>query len=117
MEVRATAKNVRISATKARLMADMVRGKKVQDALNMLQFTPTPTARAVAKVIKSAASNAESGFQISLDTLTISSIFVDKGLTMKRYRSAARGRFSPILKRSSHITVVVAEQESHGTQS
>ena len=115
MEVRAVAKNVRISATKVRLMADMVRGKKVQEALNMLLFTPSPTAMAVAKVIKSAAANAENGFQLSRETLTVSSIFVDKGLTMKRYRSAARGRVSPILKRSSHITVVVAEQENHGT--
>jgi len=115
MEVRAVAKNVRISPTKARLMADMVRGKKVQEALNMLLFTPTPTATAVAKVIKSAAANAENGFQLSPETLTVSSIFVDQGLTIKRYRSAARGRVSPILKRSSHITVVVAEQENHGT--
>jgi len=115
MEVRAVAKNVRISPAKARLMADMVRGKKVQEALNMLLFTPTPTATAVAKVIKSAAANAENGFQLSPETLTVSSIFVDQGLTIKRYRSAARGRVSPILKRSSHITVVVAEQENHGT--
>jgi len=115
MEIRAIAKNVKISPTKARLLADMVRGKKVEEALNMLLFTPTPTARAVAKVIKSAAANAQSGFQILPDALRISSVFVDKGLTMKRYRSAARGRVSPILKRSSHITVVVAEQESHGS--
>ena len=115
MEIRAIAKNVKISPTKARLLADMVRGKKVEEALNMLLFTPTPTARAVAKVIKSAAANAQSGFQILPDALKISSVFVDKGLTMKRYRSAARGRVSPILKRSSHITVVVAEQESHGS--
>ena len=115
MEIRAIAKNVRVSASKARLMADMVRGKKAEDALSMLQFTPTPTARAVAKVIKSAMANAQSGFQIAPENLRISTIFVDPGLTMKRYRSAARGRVSPILKRSSHITVVVAEQENHGT--
>jgi large subunit ribosomal protein L22 len=80
----------------------------------MLRFTPTPTARAVAKTIKSAAANAEKGFQMSPESLRIASIFVDSGLTMKRYRSAARGRVSPVLKRSSHITVVVAEQESYG---
>jgi len=115
MEVRAVAKNVRISASKARLMADMVRGKKVDDALTMLHFTPSPTAGVVAKAIKSAAANAENGFQMSRDTLRISTIFVDKGLTMKRFRSAARGRVAPILKRSCHITVVVSEQENHGS--
>ena len=115
MEVRAVAKNVRISASKVRVMADLVRGKKAQEALNMLQFTPSPTARAVANVIKSAVANAEKGFQIAPENLRISTIFVDGGLTMKRYRSAARGRVSPTLKRSSHITVIVAEQESHGT--
>ncbi len=115
MEVRAVAKNVRIAPSKVRLMADMVRGKKVEVALNMLLFTPTPTAKAVAKVIKSAAAKAENGCQMSIEKFKISSIFVDPGLTMKRFRSAARGRVSPVLKRSSHITVVVAEQESHGT--
>jgi large subunit ribosomal protein L22 len=115
MDVRAVAKNVRVSPTKVRLLVDMVRGKRVEQALSMLQFTPTPTARAVAKVIKSAAANAENGFQMSPEGLIISRIFVDPGLTMKRYRSAARGRASPVLKRSSHITVIVTEQESHGT--
>jgi len=115
MEVRAVAKNVRISASKARLMADMVRGKKVEEALTMLLFTPSPTAGVVAKTIKSAAANAQNGFQMAPETLRISTIFVDKGLTMKRFRSAARGRVAPILKRSCHITVVVSEQESHGS--
>jgi large subunit ribosomal protein L22 len=93
----------------------MVRGKKVEQALAMLEFTSTPTARAVAKTIKSAAANAEKAFQMAPELLEITSIYVDPGMTMKRYRPAARGRASPILKRSSHITVVVAEQESHGT--
>src|SRR5512136_2996581 len=117
MEVQAIAKNVRVAPAKARLLADMVRGKKVNAALSMLKFTPTPTARAVAKAIKSAAANAENGFQMSPEGLIISRIFVDPGLTMKRYRSAARGRVSPVLKRSSHITVIVTEQENYGTQS
>ena len=117
MDVQAVAKNIRIAPSKVRLLADMVRGKKVDEALNMLLFTPTPTARAVAKTIKSAAANAEKGFQMSPEGLIISKIFVDSGVTMKRYRSAARGRVSPVLKRSSHITVVVTEQEKHGTQS
>jgi large subunit ribosomal protein L22 len=104
-----------VSPSKARLLVDMVRGKKVSDALTMLRFTPTPTAKAVAKAIQSAAANAENGLQMSPDALMIARIFVDSGLTMKRYRPAARGRASPILKRASHITVVVSEQESYGT--
>jgi large subunit ribosomal protein L22 len=115
MEVRAVAKNVRVSPAKVRLLADMVRGKKVEEALNMLQFTPTPSARVIAKVIKSAAANAENGLQMTPSALEISAIFVDSGLTMKRFRSAARGRVSPMLRRTSHITVIVAEQENHGT--
>ena len=93
----------------------MVRGKRVQDALIMLEFTSTPMAVAVAKAIKSAAANAEKSFQMMPESLEISSIFVDPGMTMKRYRPAARGRASPRLRRTSHITVVVAEQERHGT--
>jgi large subunit ribosomal protein L22 len=112
MEVQAIAKNVRVSASKARLLANMVRGKKVDDALTMLKFTPTPNAKLVAKVIKSAAANAENGFQMSPADLKIVKILVDQAPLMKRYRAAARGRASPILKRSSHITVIVAEQES-----
>ncbi|MCJ7742947.1 MAG: 50S ribosomal protein L22 [Dehalococcoidales bacterium] len=112
MEVRAVAKNLRVSASKARLLANMVRGKKVDDALTMLKFTPTPNAKLVAKVIKSAAANAENGFQMSPADLKIIRIFVDQAPMMKRYRPASRGRASPILKRSSHITVIVAEQES-----
>jgi large subunit ribosomal protein L22 len=112
MEVRAIAKNLRVSASKARLLANMVRGRKVDDALTLLKFTPTPTAKVVAKVIKSAAANAENGFQMSPEDLKIVRILVNPAPMMKRYRPAARGRVSPILKRSSHITVIVAEQES-----
>ncbi len=112
MEVRAVAKDTGVSPRKVRLLVDMVRNKKVDEALTMLRFTPSPTARVVAKVIKSAAANAESVFQMSPSDLKIVSIFADEAPTMKRYRPRARGRASPILKRSSHITVVVAEQES-----
>jgi len=112
MEVRAVAKNLRVSASKAHLLANMVRGRKVDDALTMLKFTPTPTAKIVAKVIKSAAANAENSFQMSPADLKIVRMLVNQAPMMKRYRPAARGRVSPILKRSSHITVIVAEQES-----
>jgi len=112
MEVRAVAKNTGVSPRKVRLLIDMVRNKKVDEALTLLRFTPSPTARVVAKVIKSAAANAESVFQMSSSDLKIVSIFADEARTLKRYRPRSRGRVSPILKRSSHITVIVAEEES-----
>ena len=112
MEVRAVAKNTGISPRKVRLLVDMVRGKKVDEALTMLKFVPSPTARVVAKVIKSAAANAESVFQMSPSDLRIVGIFADEARTLKRFRARARGRVSPVLKRSSHITVIVGEQES-----
>ena len=110
MEVRAVAKDTGVSPRKVRLLVDMVRGKKVDEALTILRFAQTPTARVVAKVVKSAAANAENNFQMSPE-LKIISIFADEARTLKRYRPRARGRAGPILKRSSHITVIVAEQE------
>jgi len=111
MKVRAVAKDVGISPQKIRLAVDMVRGKKVEEALDILRYVPAPTAKAVAKVIKSAAANAENNFQMSPAELMITDIHADKGHTLKRYRPQSRGRASPILKRSSRITVVVAESE------
>ena len=112
MEVRAIAKDTGVSPRKVRPLVDMVRGKNVDEALTMLRFAPSPTARVVAKVIKSAAANAEDGFQMSPSDLKIVRIFADEAQTSRRFRPRARGRVSPILKRSSHITVIVAEQES-----
>jgi len=112
MEVRAVTKDTGISPRKVRPLVDMVRGKKVDEALTILKFTPTPTARVVAKVIKSAAANAENNFQMSPSDLKIVNILADEAQTLKRFRPQARGRANPILKRSSHITVIVAEQEA-----
>ena len=112
MEVRAIAKDTGVPPRKVRLLVDMVRGKKVAEALTVLRFTPSPTARIVAKVIKSAAANAEDNFQMPPEDLEIVRIFVDEAPTLKRFRPRSRGRASPILKRSSHITVIIAEQES-----
>jgi large subunit ribosomal protein L22 len=112
MEVIATAKNIGISPRKVRLVIDLVRGKKIDEALALLKFAPTPTARAVAKVVKSAAANAENNFQLTPSDLKIVKIFADEARTMKRYRPGARGRVNTIVKRSSHITVIVAEEES-----
>jgi len=110
VKVRAVAKDVGISPQKVRLVINMVRGKKIDEALTVLSFLPTPTAKAVAKVIKSAAANAENNFQMSPADLKVVDIFADQGHTLKRFRPKSRGRISPILKRSSHITVFVAEE-------
>ena len=116
MEVRAIAKDTGITARKVRPLVDMVRGKKVDEALTMLRFASSPAARVVAKVVKSAAANADNNFQMSPADLKIVSIFADEARTLKRFRAQSRVRVSPILKRSSHITVIIAEQEGqHGT--
>jgi large subunit ribosomal protein L22 len=110
MEVRAVVKDTGISARKVRPLADMVRGKKVDEALTLLQFTTSPTARVVARVVKSAAANAENNFQMEPADLRIVNIITGQARTSKRFRARARGRASRILKRSSHITVVVSEE-------
>jgi len=110
MRVKAVAKDVGISPRKARLVVDMVRGKKVDEALTILNFLPTPSAKTVAKVIKSAVANAENNLQMAPADLRVAAIFVDEARTLKRFRPKSRGRVSPILKRSSHITVLVEEE-------
>ena len=112
MKVKAIAKDVRISPQKVVLIVEAVRGKRVEETLAMLRFSPSPAAHAVAKVIKSAASNAENNFQMLPAALKVVDVFANKGHVMKRFRPQARGRANPILRRSSHITVVVAEEES-----
>jgi large subunit ribosomal protein L22 len=111
MKVKAVAKDVGISPQKVRLVLNLVRGKKVDEALTILNFLRTPTAKAVAKVIKSAAANAENNFQMSPAKLKITDMFADQGHTLKRFRPQSRGRVSPILKRSTNITVFVTEEE------
>lgn len=113
MEVKAVAKNIRVSPRKLRPLVDVIRGKTLDEALTILKFASTPRAKVVAKLIRSAAANAENNFEMS-PNLKIVRIFVDEARTMKRYSPRARGRASNILKRSSHITVVVAEEEKVG---
>ena len=109
MEVKAISKDTGLSPRKVRLLVDMVRGKKVSEALNMLQFTPTPKAKYIAKLVRSAAANAENNFQMDPAGLKIVRIFADDAPSMRRYRARSRGRASHIKKRSSHITVIVAD--------
>lgn len=111
MEVRAVAKYLRVSPRKARLVCDAVRGKDVREALAILQFLPQKSAVSIAKVVKSAAANAENNYDLDPDDLYVKRIFADDGPTSKRYRARARGRVNAILKRSCHITVIVEDRE------
>ena len=111
MEVAAKLKGARISAQKARLVADQVRGMPVEEALNLLEFSPKKAAHLVKKVLNSAIANAENNEGADVDELKVSTIYVDEGMTMKRLRPRAKGRADRILKRSCHITVKVADAE------
>ena len=103
----AVARQVRVSPTKARRVVDLVRGMSVEDALVTLKFAPQAASEPVYKVVASAAANAEQTHNLRRDDLFISAAFVDEGVTMRRIRPRAKGSASRILKRSSHITVVV----------
>ena len=111
MEVAARLKGARLSAQKARLVADQIRGKGVEEALELLAFSPKKGAEIIKKVLNSAIANAEHNEGADVDELVISTIFVDEGVTMKRLRPRAKGRADRILKRSCHITVKVADSE------
>ena len=111
MEVAARLKGARISAQKARLVADQVRGKPVEEALSLLEFSNKKAAHIVKKVLDSAIANAENNEGADVDELKVSTIYVDEGMTMKRIRPRAKGRADRILKRSCHITVKVADGE------
>ena len=111
MEVAARLKGARISAQKARLVADQVRGMPVEEALSLLEFSNKKAAHIVKKVLDSAIANAENNEGADVDELKVSTVFVDEGMTMKRLRPRAKGRADRILKRSCHITVKVADGE------
>lgn len=110
MEARATAKMIRIAPRKVRLVVDLVRGKQVQEALAILEYTNKNDSPAVSKVVKSAAANAVNNQMMDADKLYIKEIYVDEGPTLKRYTTKAKGSGAQILKRTSHITCVVAER-------
>lgn len=111
MEARATARYVRVSPRKARLVVDLVRGKSVTDAEAILKFTDRAAAEIVGKVVHSAAANAEKNLRVKPETLFVSQAFVDEGPTLKRIRPRAMGRAFRINKRTSHITIVVKQRE------
>ena len=109
MEAKAVAKYVRISPQKIRLIMDEVRGKKVDEALRLLSFSPQKGAYLLRKLIDSAVANAEASSEIDVDSLFIKKVFADEGLTMKRFRPRAMGRATRIRKRTSHLTVILDE--------
>jgi large subunit ribosomal protein L22 len=110
MEVRAVSKYIRMSAQKVRLVADLVRGQDVDEALAVLRFANKAAAGPISKAIASAAANAEENLGLSRDDLYVAELMIDEGPTLRRGRAGARGRYKPLLKRSSHITVVLAER-------
>ena len=110
MEVAAKLKGAKLSAQKARLVADQIRGKSAESALELLQFSGKKGADIIKKVLESAIANAEHNDGADVDELKVSTIFVDEGMTMKRIRPRAKGRADRILKRSCHITVKVSQK-------
>ena len=109
MEVQARLKGARLSAQKARLVADQIRGKAVEEALLVLTYSPKKGATIIKKVLNSAIANAEHNEGADVDELKVSTIVVDEGMTMKRIMPRAKGRADRILKRSCHITITVAD--------
>jgi len=109
MEVSATAKYLPVSARKMRLVLDQLPGKRLEDAVALLRFLPTPHARLVEKVVKSAAANAENNYALDAAELRIKRAYAGESRTMKRFRPKARGRAGAIRHRTSHVTVVVEE--------
>ena len=117
MEAMAKARFVRVTPMKARRVVDLVRGKNADEAINVLRFAPQAASEPVLKVLQSALANAREGARrdgerIDESALFVSEAFVDEGPTLKRFRPRAQGRAGRILKRTSHITVVVAERET-----
>ena len=110
MEAKAVAKYVRMSPSKLKPLADLVRGKDLTEALTILKFTPGKSAEFVEKVVQSAKANAENNFEMDPANLYVAEIFVNQGPTMKRWRAGSQGRAGRILKRSSHISVTLKEK-------
>lgn len=111
MEASAKLSSVRLSPRKTRLVVDMVRGRGIQDALNILKFSPQPSAKLVAKLLSSAVANAEQKGVSDVDKLYVKTIFVDGGTVLKRFVPRAMGRASKIRKPTSHVTVTLSDKK------
>ena len=110
MESKAVAKYVRIAPRKVRVVMDLIRGKNVAEAFAILKFTPKAGAEVVEKVLRSAVANAENNFDMDVDKLYVKTAFSDQGPTLKRIHPRSRGQAFKILKRTSHVTIVVDEK-------
>lgn len=110
MESKATAKYVRIAPRKVRIVMDLIRGKNIADAFAILKFTPKAGADVVEKVLRSAVANAENNFDMNVDNLYVKTAYTDQGPTLKRIHPRSRGQAFKILKRTSHVTVIVDEK-------
>ncbi|MEK3955440.1 large subunit ribosomal protein L22 [Psychrobacillus psychrotolerans] len=110
-QAKAIAKTVRIAPRKVRLVVDLIRGKQIGEAVAILKLTPKAASPVVEKVLKSAVANAEHNYDLDVNNLVVSEVFVDEGPTLKRFRPRAMGRASAINKRTSHITIVVSEKK------
>lgn len=114
MEAKAILRSARISAQKVRLVADQVRGQTAEKAVNLLKFSDKKAADLIRKVLESAIANAENNQGADIDELKVTTIMVDEGPTLKRFMARAKGRGTRILKRTSHITVVVGDGKQGG---
>lgn len=110
-QAKASVRTVRIAPRKVRLVVDLIRGKKIGEAVAILRLTPKAASPVVEKLLKSAIANAEHNYDMNVEDLIVSEVFVDEGPTMKRFRPRAQGRASAINKRTSHITLVVSEKK------
>ena len=110
MRVQAVARNIRVSPRKVRLLLDELPGKSVDDASTLLRYSGKPIAKVVDKVLKSAAANAENNYQMDRDALQVVEAYAGDGRTLKRFKPRSRGRVSPILRRTAHITVIVDDE-------
>lgn len=111
MKATATAKMIRVSPRKVRLLLDELRGKPVDAGLTMLRYSGVPSARVVEKLLQSAAANAENNYNMTASELRVVAAFAGPGPTLKRFKPRSRGRVSPIMRRTSHITLVVGDRE------
>lgn len=111
MQTKATAKYIRVSPRKMKFICNMVRGKNVDEVLSTLRFTPKKGAHELEKVVRSAAANAENNFDMVRENLYVAEVYANQGPTLKRFRPRAKGSAYKILKRTSHISVVVKERE------
>lgn len=110
MEVKAVAKYMRISPQKVRMLSSALKDRPVEAALSQLKFMPQKAAGILEKIVRSAVANADQNAGLDVDTLVVRNVIVDQGPTLKRFRARARGRGTRILKRTSHITVILAEK-------